>query len=940
MKNSSKIISFCLIVLCTLVSESVFGQGQANTWYFGTKIGIDFNTNTQLTNGNHDTGLENGEGVSSVSDTNGVYLFMSDGTDVRDLTGTYTNGTGLLGSKSATQSAIIVPVPGSKTKYHLFTVPCEEASGAYTTGGSKDPADGVRYNIVDPGTRTVTNKNTQFSPASVPVTEGLTAVPDFAGTGYWVIFHQAGDKTAPATSVNTWFAYHVHPGNTNATTGVITLTAADRHSYNLGTGINGALASGPNPASSNGQVLIKANSCFNRVAMVHSFKSKLVEVFTFDNSTGVMTGVTYSITNFQAGDVNELYGLEFSPDGKSIFVGVLGQNFGAATSGRAMYQFNVTSESTGTINTAANTSRRTTTVAANGLGQFQLGPDGNIYYSHHFNNPIGSGSSNAYVGRITSPNSFPATYNDSYYNYTVSGGASKMGLTQVYKGFIAGVASVKPGVGLAGLDEVCVGEAADFDATYTQSGTNWKWNIDANIGPNTTIEYTTQNITHTYGTAGTYDVVLTLQDAICLYTVTEKTQIKVNPVVNTAGTISCGAGTLTGNVTSPNAAYKYVWYSDAALTKPVAVGSSAVSLPYLGTDNGNFYLRAESTSTTSSTSAPVDYFPTGIITSYGSQASGNTMTFTVNSAINLTSFTWGLGTFVYSGCPVSQSYTVKLTDNAGTGVFYTVNRTLDPCAGSTRTENVNLKLGPGTYKINIVGPAGRAPENNSTGYTYPYSLNAAVNFPSGNPNFLQDFIFTIPTVTVTSFPCSKPATISYNCPLPVTWLGFTANRSEAASVLLNWATASEENSKVYDIQRSLDGVNFESIGQVAAAGNSHSVRTYSYTDYNAPVGNVYYRLLQEDMDGASAYSKIVYVNGSGNLSLSLVPNPGNGSFTIIGLSGDTKLDVAVYSITGQSLYTTAAYPGQVVDLGDLAKGFYVVRITSGSSEQSIRYINQ
>lgn len=80
------------------------------------------------------------ECTSSWSDANGNLLLYTDGLSVWDRNGqTMPNGSGLMGAASATQSCIIVPQPGSSTRYYVFTTDCYE----------NQYANGLRYTIVD-----------------------------------------------------------------------------------------------------------------------------------------------------------------------------------------------------------------------------------------------------------------------------------------------------------------------------------------------------------------------------------------------------------------------------------------------------------------------------------------------------------------------------------------------------------------------------------------------------------------------------------------------------------------------------------------------------------------------------------------------------------------------------------------------------------------------
>ncbi|MFL5730622.1 MAG: T9SS type A sorting domain-containing protein [Cytophagaceae bacterium] len=934
-----QVSNLSLLVLFTFFITAANAQNEANMWYFGTQAGINFNNipPTKFSNGLTNSGAENGEGVATMSDASGNILFYTDGVTVWNSTGTMPGGTGLMGSKSAIESAVAVPQPGANPNklYYIFTVPCEEGSGAFTTGGSKDPQDGLRYSVVNmttaAGNIPAGTKNVQVTPAGIPVTEALSAIPDNLNTGFWVICHQAGDRATSATSSNKFYAYHVRPGNVNTTTGAITFTAADIVTSSVGTGITGVPAPPATTASSNSQATMKANSCFTRIAFGFFAKSKLIEVFTFSNTTGALTGPTYSVTNFGA-DVNEVYGIEFSPNGKILYASILGQSGGSA-----LYSFNVTSEVTATINTAANTSRRVTTVGAP-VGELQLGPDGNIYYSHFFTNPIGGGASNAYVGRITNPNTFPGTFNDTYFTWAAAdaGVASKMGLPQIYKGFVAGVGSILPGAGIAKLDSVCVGETFDLQGTYSGTGTNWKWNIDANL--NATIDYTVQNPSGvSYATAGTYTVTLNFDDATCLYPVSATEQIVVSPNVSAAGTLTCGSPTK-GNVTSPNGAYTYVWYADAAMTKPVATGTTNVTIPLSGV-SGNVYLRAESSASSSNTT---NTLMTGTANGWDNAGGSNTATFTVNKKLVLNSFQWSNSGINWCGCPSTQTYTVTIKDAAGTTTFYTQTRTpSNNGALTTTTESPALTLAPGNYKFTVSGPVN---PNLWSGCTPTSAADNALVFTG--PCTIGNINYTATTYAVTGINCSAGSAVSYNCPLPVEFLSFHASAQGSTAVQLDWSTATEKDNAYFVVERSLNGIDFEAVGTVHGKGNSSSIETYLFTDNEVVSGISYYRLKQVDNNGSYSYSGIETINLDGKISVNMQPNPNNGSFSIQVSGGAEKglAEIIVLNALGQEVYTSSLNTNisnsKSIDIQHLASGIYFVQVQSNGSRWMEKIIKE
>ena len=96
----------------------------------------------------------------------------------------------------------------------------------------------------------------------------------------------------------------------------------------------------------------------------------------------------------------------------------------------------------------------------------------------------------------------------------------------------------------------------------------------------------------------------------------------------------------------------------------------------------------------------------------------------------------------------------------------------------------------------------------------------------------------------------------YTAPLPIELAAFTAY-SESGIVQLNWSTETETNCMEFRIERSADGVNFETIGIVNGSGTTTTARDYLFTDLQ-PAGEMnYYRLRQIDYDYASQLSDII-----------------------------------------------------------------------------------
>lgn len=115
--------------------------------------------------------------------------------------------------------------------------------------------------------------------------------------------------------------------------------------------------------------------------------------------------------------------------------------------------------------------------------------------------------------------------------------------------------------------------------------------------------------------------------------------------------------------------------------------------------------------------------------------------------------------------------------------------------------------------------------------------------------------------------------------LPVKLIEFTGKKS-ANTVLLNWVSDDEYNMDAYQLQRSRDGVHFETITSVQAQNQHHN--TYAYNDVNPANGMNYYRLKMLDIDGKFTYSNIVSVSftGSDTRSIVVAPNPATENINV------------------------------------------------------------
>jgi PKD repeat protein len=175
--------------------------------------------------------------------------------------------------------------------------------------------------------------------------------------------------------------------------------------------------------------------------------------------------------------------------------------------------------------------------------------------------------------------------------------------------------------------------------------------------------------------------------------------------------------------------------------------------------------------------------------------------------------------------------------------------------------------------------------------------------------------------------------------LPVVLSAFSATPLYD-DIQLSWITESEINSERFEIERSNDGVTFETIASVEGKQNSKEKTDYNYNDKSLPRGLYYYRLKQIDFDGQFAYSDIVSVEiNNSNESVNLFPNPTN-NLLFIETTGNIE-EIVISNFMGQSMLVKLGQKNQnrrELDLGQFTPGMYYIKMKVNGKEYKRHFI--
>ena len=489
---------FWLLTL-QLFYTSTFAQGEANIWYFGGNAGLDFNSGSPiaLTDGQ----MYAPEGSAVMSDANGELLFYTNGVTVWNRNhDTLSNGAGLQGGLSSTQSSLIIPKPGSTSIFYIFTTSQTQQSGNWNFCYSEVDM------TLDGGLGGITaNKNVFLY---TPIGEKITAVKHANNTDIWVITH--------AKFTNAYLTYSITSAGVNANPII----------FNGGTVDNGT---GEGYASPNWGYM-KASPDGSKIAAAF-FVVNRTDVLDFNKTTGQLS------FRFTINQVVSPYGVEFSPNSSLLYVSSFSSplirqyNLGLATpSAIISSSFNIP------------LSNAISTVA------LQIGPDEKIYIIASAN------FQGNYIGAINNPDQIGLACNFNPNAVELGEGYAILGLPNFFPYFVIP----------SGMEHVgsCPNDSIFFAFLNGAQADSVLWNFDDSIS-GALNNSTSLTPFHIYQNPGTYIVSVTTFQGSVINTVTKPVTILPIPDISIGDDFTFCFGT-TGAFYMANTqdGFTYNWFVD------------------------------------------------------------------------------------------------------------------------------------------------------------------------------------------------------------------------------------------------------------------------------------------------------------------------------------------------------------------------------------------
>lgn len=181
--------------------------------------------------------------------------------------------------------------------------------------------------------------------------------------------------------------------------------------------------------------------------------------------------------------------------------------------------------------------------------------------------------------------------------------------------------------------------------------------------------------------------------------------------------------------------------------------------------------------------------------------------------------------------------------------------------------------------------------------------------------------------------------------LPVDLISFDAKLVND-KVNLSWITANEINLSKFELERSTNGSDYETVAVLFANGNSASELNYAYRDNISEVKSsvIYYRLKMVDLDGKSKYSLVRVIRLSNDQQVNVVtfPNPAVNEIhvTVPAIWQMNTVTYSLYSINGNLVKQQTnnhASQTETINISNLQAGMYMLKV-SGNNQTAVQQI--
>lgn len=173
-------------------------------------------------------------------------------------------------------------------------------------------------------------------------------------------------------------------------------------------------------------------------------------------------------------------------------------------------------------------------------------------------------------------------------------------------------------------------------------------------------------------------------------------------------------------------------------------------------------------------------------------------------------------------------------------------------------------------------------------------------------------------------------------------LNYFRAKAQNNSVLVEWETSREENNAYVALERSADGVDFETIYREYATSDTDKESNYHYNDVAYSSGWNFYRLRQVDLDGNTTFYEVISVKMAKRTAILVYPTQ---ALELVTVQTTEELDkdivVYVYTLQGQLVWTGIFLTGTSelnIDVSTFRSGQYILKLDNSSEITVQRFI--
>ncbi|MEZ4949926.1 MAG: SdrD B-like domain-containing protein [Saprospiraceae bacterium] len=173
------------------------------------------------------------------------------------------------------------------------------------------------------------------------------------------------------------------------------------------------------------------------------------------------------------------------------------------------------------------------------------------------------------------------------------------------------------------------------------------------------------------------------------------------------------------------------------------------------------------------------------------------------------------------------------------------------------------------------------------------------------------------------------------------WTGLQADRVRDSHVAIDWSTEGDDVGTIFRIEKSMDGINFETIKTIAGTSTPSGTNRYQYSDYDILPASIWYRIKHMNAQGEYEYSDIVEVEPyQSPVKTALVfPNPSSGELFLNWKDAPKgTVQIQVFDMTGRMVHNINVENQQDIqqlEFPELPVGVYMLNLIDATGRDEV-----